>query len=95
MKNVKDNAIFFNYTNYSCTRFYPLKIKITQFPDGFHLKILKKGKLECLIFEMLFLRDKRTMLNTQADSCETVYLINVCSFSRLNFTCTFCTQSRY
>ena len=45
--------------------FFPLKIKITQFPDGFHLKILKKGKLECLIFEMLFLRDKRTVLNTQ------------------------------
>ena len=62
--------------------FFPLKIKITQFPDGFHLKILKKGKLECLIFEMLLLRDKRTVLNTQADSCETVYLINVCLFSR-------------
>ena len=55
--------------------FFPLKIRITQFPDGFHLKILKKGKLECLIFEMLLLRDKRTVLNTQADSCETVYLM--------------------
>ena len=35
-----------------------------------NFKVLKKcrGKLECLIFEMLIIRNKRPTLNTQADS---------------------------
>ena len=41
-------------------------------PDNFieNLKVLKKcrGKLECLIYEMLWIKSKRPKLNTQADS---------------------------
>ena len=39
--------------------------------------ILKKcrSKLECLIFETLYIREKRPKLNTQADSRETFCLI--------------------
>ena len=42
--------------------------------------ILKKcrGKLECLIYEMLFIKDKKPKLNTQSDSnlSKTIYLVN-------------------
>ena len=54
--------------------------------------VLKKcrGKLECLIFEMLIIRNKRPTLNTQADSIRAklfIYLL-VCSIftPQFNFT---------
>ena len=48
-----------------------------------NFKVLKKcrGKLECLIFEMIIIRNKRRILNTQADSIlpKRFILLSVCS----------------
>ena len=46
------------------------KHEVKRVNRGGNFKILKKcrGKLECLIFEILIIRDKRPTLNTQSDS---------------------------
>ena len=54
-----------------------------------NFKVLKKcrGKLECLIFEMLIIRNKRPTLNTQADSIRAkLFNRSFAPFSRLNLT---------
>ena len=43
MKNVKKNTVLFKLFCYKV--FGPIKIKITQFPDGFRLKPLKETNL--------------------------------------------------
>ena len=55
-----------------------LKQVLNHAPDNLikNFKVIKKyrGKLECLIYEMLWIRNKRLKLNTQADSiCEKLF----------------------
>ena len=57
-----------------------------------NFKVLKKcrGKLECLIFEMLIIRNKRPTLNTQGDSIQAklfIWLL-VCSIFTPQFNLT-------
>ena len=54
----------------------------------YNFSVLKKcnGKLDCLIYEMIFIKKKRTCLNTQSDSYAQNYLFNSCDFLRAYFT---------
>ena len=68
------------------------KHKLKRMNLNTNFKALKKcrGKLECLIFEMLIIRNKRPTLNTQADSIRAKLFISllVCSIFTPQFTLT-------
>ena len=73
------------------------KHEVKRVNRGGNFKILKKcrGKLECLILEILIIRDKRPTLNTQSNSIRAklfqsaLYLIVICLFPRLHLLALF------
>ena len=52
-----------------------------------NFSVLKKcnGKLDCLIYEMLFIKKKRPCLNTQSDSIRAKLLISICHYLHAHF----------